>query len=102
MLLCKVFPVHITLWNGIIRVDTERSITNLNWQTIFKIEKAHLTDIFQLAASLANFTFLVSCIPTRSPPEDREGPSADLALLIIICFGLHIFRRRLMACIETE
>jgi hypothetical protein len=37
MLFRKVLAVDITPWNCIIRIDGERRIPNLNWQTIFKI-----------------------------------------------------------------
>lgn len=88
MLLCKVFPVHIALRNGIIRIDTESSVSDLNWQTIFKIQKTNLANIFQLTASLANFRLLISCITSWPPPENCEWPCAYLALLVIISFCL--------------
>jgi hypothetical protein len=37
MLFRKVLTVDIAPWNCIIRIDRERRIPNLNWQTIFKI-----------------------------------------------------------------
>lgn len=89
MLLSKVFPIHVTLWNGIIGINAQSSVSNLNWEPVLKIQKANLTNIFQLTASLANLGLLISCITTRSPPEHREGPGADFALLIIISLCLH-------------
>lgn len=99
MLLRKVFPIHIALWNGIVRVNTQSSIANLNGQPILKIQKANLTNIFQLTASLAYLSLFVSCITTRPPPEHRKWPSADLTLLIIISFCLQQSKSMLLGAI---
>ena len=88
MLFCKVLTVDITPWNCIIRIDRECRIANLNWQTIFKVQKADLADVFQLAARLADLCLLVPCIPTRSPTEDSKRTRTDLAFLVIFCSQL--------------
>lgn len=89
MLLSKILPIHITLGNGIIGIDGQSSVSDLNWQTIFKIQKADLANIFQLTACLANLSFFKSGITTRSPPKNCEWPCTNLALLIKVCLCLH-------------
>ena len=88
MFLCKIFPIDITLGDGIIGIDAKGSISNLNRQTILKIQKAYLTYIFQFTACLANLSFLISCISTRSPSENCKWPCADLTFFIVFCFCL--------------
>lgn len=85
MFLCKVFPIHVALWNGIIGINGESCITHLNWQPILEIQKTNLTNIFQLTACLANLGFLKPCITAWPPPENCEGTCTDLALLVIVC-----------------
>lgn len=89
MLFGKVFSVYITLRNSIIGIDTESRIPDLNWQTIFQIQKTHLTNILQLTACLAYLSLLKPCITPRPPPEDRKWSCANLTFLIIICSCLH-------------
>jgi hypothetical protein len=45
MLFCKIFAIDITPWNCIIGIDRECCISDLNRQTIFKIQQADLADI---------------------------------------------------------
>ena len=89
MLLGKILPIHITLGNGIIGIDWQSSVSNLYRQTIFKIQKANLANIFQLTACLANFSFFKSGITTRPPPENCKRSCTNLAFLIKVCFCLH-------------
>lgn len=90
MLLCKVFPIDIALGNGIIGADAESSISNLDWQTIFKIQKADLTYIFQFTTCLTNLSFFISCITTRPPTENSEWPRTDLTFFVKFCSSLQI------------
>lgn len=85
MFLGKIFPIDITLGNGIIGTDAKSSVSNLDRQTILEIQKAYLTYIFQFTASLANLCFLISCISTWSPTENSKRPSTDLTFLVILC-----------------
>jgi hypothetical protein len=96
MLFRKVLAVDITPWNCIIRIDRERRIPNLNWQTIFKIQQADLADVLQLAARLADLRLLIPCIPTGSPTEDGKRPRADFTFFVIICFQLLRQTRKLV------
>lgn len=89
MLFSKVLSVDIAFWDGVMSTNVERSVSDLNWKTILKIQKTDLAYIFQLAASLTNFGFLVSSIPAWSPPKHREGSCTYLAFLIIIRSSLH-------------
>jgi len=92
MLFSKILSVDITFRDRVMSTNVECCVSYLNWKTILKIQKTDLTNIFQLAASLTNFGFLVSSIPARSPPKHRERSCTYLAFLIIIRFGLHINR----------
>lgn len=92
MLLGEILSIDITLGNSIIRIDGQSGVSNLHWQSIFQIQKANLADIFQLTASLTNLCFLISCITTRPPSENRERPCTNLALLVIIRFCLCIYK----------
>lgn len=89
VLLSKKLSIHITLGNGIIGIDGQCSVSNLNWQTIFEIQKANLANIFQLTACLANLSFFKSCITTRPPPKNCKWPCTNLALLIKVGLCLH-------------
>jgi hypothetical protein len=89
VLLSKIFSIHITLGNGIIGIDGQCSVSNLNWQTVFEIQKANLANIFQLAACLANLSFFKSRITTRPPPKNCKWPCTNLALLIKVSSRLH-------------
>jgi hypothetical protein len=89
MLFSKILPINITLWNGIIRTDTESCVTDLDWKSIFKIQKAYLTNIFQFTTCLADLTFLISCITTRSPSKNSKWPCTNLALFVILSPRLH-------------
>lgn len=83
MLLRKVLPVHIALWDGVIGVDRQRRVPDLDGEPILEIQQADLADILQLAAGLANLRLLEPRVSPRTPPEHRERPCADLALLIV-------------------
>lgn len=89
VLLSKKLSIHITLGNGIIGIDGQCSVSNLNWQTIFEIQKANLANIFQLTACLANLSFFKSRITTRPPPKNCKWPCTNLALLIKVSLRLH-------------
>lgn len=89
MLFSKILPVHIALGNSAIRIDGQSSISDLDWQPIFQIKKANLTDIFQLTTCLANLAFLESCIAAGPPSKNCEWSRTNLAFLVIICFCLY-------------
>lgn len=89
MLLSEVLSVDITLWDRVMSSDVEGSVPSLNRKTILKIQKADLTHVLQLAASLTNLGFLVPSVSPRSPPKHSERPCAYLTLLIILRLGLH-------------
>lgn len=89
MLFSEELPVHIAFWDRIMSTNVERRVSDLNWKTIVKIQETDLAHILQLATCLTNFGFLVSSIPARSPPKNREWSCTDLTLLIIIRLCLH-------------
>ncbi|KAK2388645.1 CCCH-type zinc fingerfamily protein with RNA-binding domain-containing protein [Trifolium repens] len=101
MLFSKILPINITLWNGIIRTNTESCVTDLDWKSIFKIQKAYLTNIFQFTTCLADLTFLISCITTRSPSKNSKWPCTYLALFVILSPRLHSHRHNINACTQT-
>lgn len=84
MLFSKELSVHIAFRYRVMSTNVERRVSDLNWKTILKIQETDLAHILEFAACLTNFGFLVSSIPARSPPENREWSGTDLALLIII------------------
>ena len=83
MLLCKVLPVHVALWDRIVRVDRQRCVSNLNGQPVLEIEQADLAHVLELAAGLADLCLLEPRVTARPPPKHRERPRADLALLVV-------------------
>lgn len=94
MLLSKVLPIHIALRDRVIRVDGQRRVPNLNREPVLEIKQADLANILQLATSLAQLRLLVPRVSPRPPPEHRERPRADLALLIVHRPGLKSNRIR--------
>lgn len=86
MLLSKVLShVNIASWDrDMIRSNVECCVSHLNWKTKLKIEKTDLAYILELGASLTDLGFLVSRIPTRSPPKHHERSCAYLAFLVMI------------------
>ena len=83
MFLSKIFPIDITLGDGVIAADAKSSITNLYWKTILKIQEANLAYIFQFTACLANLRFFISRIATWSPSKNSKWSCTYLTFLII-------------------
>lgn len=83
MFLGKVLPIHIALRDGVVGVDRQRRVPDLDGEPVLEIQQADLADVLEFAAGLANLRLLEPRVPPRTPPEHREGPRADLALLVV-------------------
>ena len=80
-----VFPIDIRF--GKVIFNFQRSISDLVWEPVLQVQHAGLTYILQLGAGLAHLTLLEPHLVPRTPPEDCEGPGADLALLPVLLLG---------------
>lgn len=89
LFLSKILSINITPRNSFIGVNGQGCISNLDWQSIFKIKQTHLANIFEFTACLANFSFLVPCITAWSPPENCKWSGANFTLFVKICLRLH-------------
>ena len=58
-------------------------LPHLNGQAVLQVEEARLADVLELGARLAHLGLLVAHLGAGAPPEDGEGPRADLALLAV-------------------
>lgn len=83
MLLGKVLPIHIALRDRVVGVDSQRRVSDLDREPVIEIQQAHLADVLELAAGLANLRLLEPSVTPWPPPEHRERPRADLALLVV-------------------
>lgn len=62
----------------------KHGVAQLRGQAVLQVEKASLTDVFDLGASLADLRLLEAHPGARAPSEHSEGPLADLALLSVL------------------
>lgn len=84
----EILAVDVALGDSVGGVDGEGCVADLDGQTVLEIEKAHLTNVLQLTASLADLSLLESGVATGPPSENRERSRANLALLVVIGFRL--------------